>query len=153
MVQAPKKTWIAHVNSLTVSIRCDGAWTSEINVVNRDNRVNNKANRASRVSKDNKVNKDSAASRGNRARRANKASRVNKDNQVNNKVNNRVNNKVASNPAARRTVATVAATGNMLAHSGDRWAVTGVTTANFPPKCASDFAKPRTCDASGAQLD
>ena len=131
-----------------------GFWTSEINVVNRDNRVNNKANRASRVSKDNKVNKDSAASRGNRARRANKASRVNKDNKVSQgNRDNQVNNKAASNPAARRTVATVAATGNMLAHSGDRWAVTGVTTANFPPKCASDFAKPRTCDASGAQLD
>src|SRR5687768_496070 len=124
---------------------------SEINAANRANKVN-RADRVSKVSKDNKVNRANKASRDNKVSPGNRANRV-RDNQVNNKASNRANNKAASNPAARRTVVTVAATGNMLAHSGDRWAVTGVTTVNFPPKCASDFAKPRTCDESGAQPD
>src|SRR5687768_11551193 len=149
--RVPKRTWIARVSSRTILIHCDGAWMRDVNEGNRASRVN-KANRVSRVrasraNRISKVNRDSAASRVNRARKGNRA-RANRDNQVNNKVNKKV-----SNLAAHRMAVTVEATANTLAHSGDQPAVTGATTGNFPRKCANDYERPRTYDASGAPPD
>src|SRR5688572_4804424 len=135
--RVPKRTWIARVSSRTILIHCDGAWMRDVNEGNRASRV--RASRANRISK---VNRDSAASRVNRAR-------ANRDNQVNNKASN----KAVSNLAAHRMAVTVEATANTLAHSGDQPAVTGATTGNFPRKCANDYERPRTYDASGAPPD
>lgn len=166
-VRARKKASIARVSSRTISIHCAGVWMREVSAVNKaSSRVNKvskasnsakvsavrvrKANRAKRANRDrtdnaeNKANKDRA--------KDNRARRVSRDSQ-DSKVNNRVNSKAANNQAGRKTAATVAATGNMLDHSGDLWAVTGATTGNSHPNSANGFAKLRTCDASGAQPD
>jgi len=98
------------------------------------NKVNNRVNSKVSNRANNKDNKD------------NKASRDNPDSKAANRMD-------ASNPAAVRMAVSHKADENaVVSIVRERWAATGATIANCPPRSANVCVKRRICDASGAPL-
>ena len=129
--------------------------TRVVATVSNSSKVINKDN-----NQDNKVNKVNAASRVNAVRKVNKHSRDNRANKVRTVAVSRASkdrkaiSKEANRPAARKTADSQTLTGNAAGSiAAARWAATGATIANFPPRFANVCAKRRICDVSGAPLE
>ena len=111
----------------------------------------NKVSRASAANKANKANKDNADRKARKVSRDKTANKVNAASRVS-RVLKVDNSKVVSRQAAPKMAVSQTATATAAASiAPGKWAVTGATIVNSPPRFANDCAKRRIFDASGAR--